>query len=151
MATHVLTGAGTSVSTYSPAITASTATVSLQATTVFVPAVACADFPLRFLVSNLIQGTYATSCTGPITSPELTGTLHWSDSTTSEYTVTHDTAERVEGHLVGHVQGTITSGHYTGATVHALSLRLATNVAACLTGSSVSTSSGWDVLVVTKP
>ncbi|MFI1259249.1 hypothetical protein ACH4U6_36865 [Streptomyces netropsis] len=151
MATHVLTGTGTTVSTYSPAITGNTATVSLQAKTVFVPPVACADFPLRLLVSNRIQGTFVTSCTGPITSPELTGTLYWSDGTISEYTVINDTAERVEGHMAGHMQGIITSGYYAEATIRCLSLRLAVDVTACLTGSSVPGASGWDVLVVAMP
>ncbi|MGW1958374.1 hypothetical protein ACWCPI_37470 [Streptomyces sp. NPDC001920] len=151
MPTHILAGLGTASSSYSPPITQSAQTVTVHSATTFVPPVPCADAPTRLLISSQVNGTFVTQCLGSVTEPNHHGTLKWSDGTTSAFNVNTFTAERVEGHIVGHAEGTIINGHYSGATINLLPLRLANQTAACLAGSSVSGGTGAEVVVVTAP
>lgn len=151
MPTHILAGLGSASSSYNPPITQSTKRVTVHADVTFVPPVPCADAPTRLLVSSQVDGTHVTECQGTVTQPNFHGTLKWSDGTTSAFSVTTLTAERVEGHLAGHAEGTIVNGHYAGAAIHILGVRLANQTTACLTGSGVSDSTGSEVVVVTMP
>ncbi|KPI08046.1 hypothetical protein OV450_8548 [Actinobacteria bacterium OV450] len=149
MTTHILAGLGTASSSYSPAVTAAEQEVTFDSSVVFVPPLSCADAPLRLLASDELHGTIVTRCTGSLADPDIDGTLHWLDGTTSAYTITSLTAERVQGHVIAHDTGTITSGHYTGGTIHRLGIRLAGNVTACLAGGSISSSVGTDLIFLT--
>jgi hypothetical protein len=149
--THILAGLGVNTTSYTPAITATPASVGFTADDTFTPPLPCAGNLLLLAVANHYSGTMTTSCLGTVSSPTLGGYVRWSDLTVSNYTVTYVSAERVEGHLVGRFDGTITSGHYTGAVIRTLLIKLGGNLTACLTGGSISNSAGAAILMLTMP
>ncbi|MFE2972617.1 hypothetical protein ACFXKC_55625 [Streptomyces sp. NPDC059340] len=151
MTTHVLAGLGTYADVYSPPITESTQEYNISSYVVFTPAILAAVPPLVLLLSASLSGSSVESCTGPITNPQSTGTLTWSDGTTSSISLVSLTGERVEGHPICHSTWHVTSGHFTGGTVNTLAVALASNLTACLTGGSISTASGAVVFIVTMP
>ncbi|MGW0765333.1 hypothetical protein [Streptomyces sp. NPDC002676] len=151
MATHVLAGLGQYVDTYSPPMTTSTQEYHITSDVLFVPGLPSAILPIVLLVSAHLSGSSTESCTSPITNPQATGTLTWSDGSTSSMRLVSLTGERVEGHPICHSGWTITAGHYEGATVNTLAVALASNVTACLTGGSISSAAGAVVFVITMP
>jgi hypothetical protein len=123
--------------------------------TVFNPGEPCSDDPNLRLVRDDFTGTLAAAtCTGVPVVTSSTGTLTWSDGTTSQYTadIATCTVLRVGGHAVARMSGTINpdAAHYPGAVIHRLGLRKATSVTACLTGGSVPGSSGYGLVAIVK-
>lgn len=149
--THILAGIGATQTSYSPAITARPSKVTLHAEQTFVPALPSADNPLLLLVSNRLDGTIQTSCLGGTTDPNLNGTLRWSDGTVSSYHINTMTAERVEGHAVGRLVGNVSNGHHQGAVINILGIKLAGDLTACLTGGGISSSTGFELVILTMP
>lgn len=146
----IVAGLGTSQVRFDPPITQTSSTVGVHGQVVFTPAVQCSDAPLRLLISAQFDGNYEAECTGSISNANVHGTLHWSDGTTSAFALSAPTAaERVQGHGIGHCPGTITSGYYRGARIDILWLGFAADAAACLSGRSVSGTTGANVISVT--
>lgn len=152
MPTLIVAGLGTTQWTYRPPITDTSDVVTVHSQTVFVPVVPTSDGSARLLVSAQTDGTFETACTGTVTDQNVHGVLHWSDGTTSAFSLDAPTASaRVQGHGVAHSPGTITSGYYQGARVDFLGVNFAGDVTACLSGRGVSTATGCRVCTVTMP
>ncbi|KIQ66142.1 hypothetical protein TR51_00045 [Kitasatospora griseola] len=143
----VATGAATS--TYSPGITSTASSQTVNVTAAFVGAV-CADNALLSLLTDSMSGSFTTSCAGPTSSVSLTGTLTWSDLSTSTYTISSFTRETVSGHSVAHYSGTVDAGcaHYAGKQIDLLKIRLAAQLTACFSGGSVTSSTGTDIVQI---
>jgi hypothetical protein len=148
MPTNILAGLGVTTATYNPPLAEDERVVTIHHQTVFVPPLPSSN-PLRLLLSERMDGQVVTSCGGPLREPNLHGTLQWSDGTQSSYTIDTVNAERVYGHLVARATGTINNGHYSGCEINKLGIRLAGQVAACLSGGTVSNSAGSSIVIVT--
>ncbi|MDQ4055635.1 MAG: hypothetical protein M3237_23490 [Actinomycetota bacterium] len=152
MTTQILAGMGTGASSYNPPVTSDATQVTLHSDTRFVPPLVPSDAPLRALVSDSVNGTIVTSCTGALGTHNLNGLLKWADGTTSSYTIDTVDGERVNGHVVLHATGTIKSGHYAGAKVDRLESRLSDDLSSCVSGGgAVTGTTGSVVVTVTLP
>ncbi|MFI6045660.1 hypothetical protein ACIA8C_28805 [Nocardia sp. NPDC051321] len=65
-------------------------------------------------VSMAIAGTENVACDGPVTSHKGTGTIVWSDETTSEISETATSQTKAKGSGPGVFPISITSGHFEG-------------------------------------
>ncbi|MFC5731662.1 MULTISPECIES: hypothetical protein [Nocardioides] len=150
--TQILAGMGAGVASYDPPVTAVAATVTLHSDTGFVPALVPSDAPLRALVSDSVNGTIVTSCTGALGAHNLNGLLKWADGTTSAYTIDSVEGERMNGHVLLHATGTIKNGYYAGAKVDRLESRLSDDMSTCVAGGGpVTGTTGSVVINVTLP
>ncbi len=150
--TQILAGLGIGAATYDPPVTSVPDSVTLHSDTRFVPPLVPVDAPLRALVSDSVNGTIVTSCTGALGAHRLNGLLKWADGTTSAYTIESVEGQRINGHVVLHATGRIKSGHYAGARVDRMESRLSEDLASCVSGGGpVSGTTGSVVLNVTLP
>ncbi|MFD7730560.1 hypothetical protein ACFV6F_09280 [Kitasatospora phosalacinea] len=150
--THVLTAVGLGASTYDPPLDT---TERLTTTKAHVTYSQACDAPNQLLVlaADDYTAERTMSCTGKPVWHSAGGTLTWSDLSTSDYTIDIATAggDKVDGHGVASMTGTITSGHFAGARVTRQSQRAAAGVAACLSGLPTATSQGQSLLEIIQP
>lgn len=150
--TQILAGMGVGAASYDPPVTSVATTVTLHSDTAFVPPLVPTDAPLRALVSDSVNGTIVTSCTGALGTHNLNGLLKWADGATSAYTIDTVEGERVNGHVVLHATGTIKNGYYAGAKVDRLESRLSEELSTCVSGGGpVTGTTGSVVITVTLP
>jgi hypothetical protein len=143
---HILTTQlSVATSVYNPPLTPTVETHSIHVEIVVLGGITVDG---RVLQAATIDGTIVRGCTGPITNPNQNGVLTWADGSNSAFHVDSLSGTATSGHSAAVTQGHIVSGPYAGAIIKFIGSRRANNITACLTGSTVNSSTGYSVIVI---
>ncbi|MFB7946408.1 hypothetical protein ACFC6L_15990 [Kitasatospora phosalacinea] len=128
--TVVLDCVASTSATYSPAITSTAQSVTVDATTSWT----CTGLPTGY-TSATSSDHYTTTltCTDLLNFPAGSKTYTWNDSTTSTFSFTRVNTRVVNGTTVVELVGSITAGTFQGATVSSTAVALNTQLDACST------------------
>ncbi|MGW4804580.1 hypothetical protein [Kitasatospora sp. NPDC004272] len=131
--------------TYSPAVTDTAQSVTVDAATTWT----CAGLPTGY-TSATASDHYTTTltCTDLLNFPTGSKTYTWNNSTTSTFGFTRINTRVVNGTTVVELAGSITAGTFQGATVTSTAVALNTQLDACSTTGVAALDFTGDVVIV---
>ncbi|MFD8276200.1 hypothetical protein [Streptomyces flaveolus] len=144
-AATLVTCAGTQTISYSPGLTNSPRTVTVQGTNNLGPCVAPNTTITAGTISFGSTGSY--SCQGLLSSTSEVNVVQWSDNTTSTLQVTR-TVTKVNGQLVNTFTGSVTAGTFQGASVVWTITNVNLALLACETEAGLTSLTGVDVFTL---
>jgi len=139
-AQSVVTCGGTEGVTYTPGITNTSQTVTVGFTSVIGPCTGLGAGPVWGVENG--TNTAAVDCSLTPGSHPITGTINWSDGSTSALQSTSVVIERPLGETIIVETDTVTSGTYSGATVVRTAVFANTQFDACSTAGGVTAVAG---------